>query len=297
MDIVHGTAIGRPGRRPKGSAPLGHGTRQRYSTGCRCDECKGAQSAYRLELKRLAGPRKGQRHCSDCGAPISKSRHVLCPDCRPKPTPVQPAPRVSCNGGCGKQLLITSLNPMCQVCRSARRAATPKPLPKITTHCVNGHERTSENTRFTKSGARRCKVCESEYERQYRADGRRPKIRGHRTWRRLRDEYRAECSAAKLQCWICAEPIDYSLVCPDRWAFEADHVLSVMSHPDRALDVSNLAPSHAKCNRSRGATYTEAHAVAKQRSVFLSRELELAKLEIAELRQLTSEPMQLRLIG
>ena len=102
----------------------------------------------------------------------------------------------------------------------------------------------------------------------------------------------AECAASALHCWICDEPIGYSLAWPDREAFEADHILSVKSHPERALDPSNVAPSHAKCNRSRGATQTQQLADAKRREVFLLRQLELAQSELTELRSQFGEFQQ-----
>ena len=54
------------------------------------------------------------------------------------------------------------------------------------------------------------------------------------------------------RCWICHEPIDYSLKSPSPYAWEPDHVIPVDLRPDLEYDLGNLAPSHVHCNRSRG---------------------------------------------
>lgn len=62
--------------------------------------------------------------------------------------------------------------------------------------------------------------------------------------------------AADAPCWLCHGPIDYSLGPYDRKgttdAWEPDHVKPRDRYPELALDLANIAPSHAKCNRSRG---------------------------------------------
>lgn len=53
-----------------------HGTRARYSRGCRCDQCRGANAAYDRELRARAGlPEHGKRstytkgcRCDPCRA-------------------------------------------------------------------------------------------------------------------------------------------------------------------------------------------------------------------------------------
>ena len=53
-------------------------------------------------------------------------------------------------------------------------------------------------------------------------------------------------------CWICGEPIDYSLgysTCDD--AYEADHYIPVDDHPELEYDLTNIRASHRHCNRSR----------------------------------------------
>ena len=67
---------------------------------------------------------------------------------------------------------------------------------------------------------------------------------------RMRAWYRD--SKAKAPCWICGQPIDYRLKpsSADN-AWEPDHKLPRNRHPELALDLANILPSHRACNRSR----------------------------------------------
>jgi len=234
--------------------------------------------------------RAAHTKCSQCRREAEREAAAVRRAARAARAPIPMAP---CRD-CGKQMHSKATNPICNACRKQRLLASLK-VSHLQTHCLHGHEYTEQNIHIDSKGARRCKMCISLYQRKYAARGSRPKIRGHRTWRILRDEYRSECAAAKLPCWICSELIDYSLQWPDTMAFEADHVMGVKSHPELALERSNLAPAHAKCNRSRGAT--QVHADADQREAFLVGELDSAQREIARLRQMLSAPTQLQLIG
>ena len=54
-------------------------------------------------------------------------------------------------------------------------------------------------------------------------------------------------------CHICGEPIDYFVPpssTPD--SYEPDHLIPVHLRPDLELDLTNIAPSHRRCNRQRG---------------------------------------------
>ena len=54
-------------------------------------------------------------------------------------------------------------------------------------------------------------------------------------------------------CHICGEPIDYFVPpssTPD--SYEPDHLIPVSLRPDLELDLTNIAPSHRRCNRQRG---------------------------------------------
>ena len=58
---------------------------------------------------------------------------------------------------------------------------------------------------------------------------------------------------ARAVCWICGQPIDYSIApssADNSW--EPDHVQPVAKRPDLELDLNNIKPSHRACNRSRG---------------------------------------------
>lgn len=58
---------------------------------------------------------------------------------------------------------------------------------------------------------------------------------------------------ARAVCWICGQPIDYSIApssADNSW--EPDHVQPVHMRPDLELDLNNIKASHRACNRSRG---------------------------------------------
>lgn len=58
---------------------------------------------------------------------------------------------------------------------------------------------------------------------------------------------------AKAVCHICGQPIDYHITpssAPNSW--EPDHLIPVAKRPDLELDLKNIAPSHMRCNRTRG---------------------------------------------
>ena len=58
---------------------------------------------------------------------------------------------------------------------------------------------------------------------------------------------------ARALCWICGQPIDYSLEPSSAdTSWEPDHVQPVHMRPDLELDLNNIKASHRACNRSRG---------------------------------------------
>lgn len=74
-----------------------------------------------------------------------------------------------------------------------------------------------------------------------------------RRWRKISAEFRAQCQADNAPCWLCGQPIDYTITDPyDDDAFEPDHYYPVSSYPQHAEDTANLRPSHRGCNRARG---------------------------------------------
>lgn len=71
-------------------------------------------------------------------------------------------------------------------------------------------------------------------------------------WRILRRQCFERDRRLDAPCWICGEPIDYSLgQSTTRESYEADHYLDVKNHPELAHEPTNIRPSHVKCNRSR----------------------------------------------
>lgn len=78
------------------------------------------------------------------------------------------------------------------------------------------------------------------------------KRRGGKRWLDIRARAFRRDRAAGAVCWICGQPIDYSLgisTCADAW--EADHYLDVSRHPELEYDLGNIKASHMHCNRSR----------------------------------------------
>lgn len=73
---------------------------------------------------------------------------------------------------------------------------------------------------------------------------------GHRTWRKLKADFKAHHASAHSPCWICLRAIEYEKA-SGPWSFEADHYRPRKTHPHLAFQWSNLRPSHQRCNRSR----------------------------------------------
>ena len=73
-------------------------------------------------------------------------------------------------------------------------------------------------------------------------------------WERIRKLAWDRDRRNKAVCHICRERIDYSLKpssCPLAW--EPDHIVPYAKNPDLELDLNNVAASHKRCNRQRGA--------------------------------------------
>lgn len=75
--------------------------------------------------------------------------------------------------------------------------------------------------------------------------------------RKVKREFRQRCKATRAVCWLCRQPIDYSAAPQTPEAFEPDHYHPVESHPHLAYDMTNLRPSHCRCNRARQDTPPE----------------------------------------
>ena len=71
--------------------------------------------------------------------------------------------------------------------------------------------------------------------------------RGGSRWNRLRNNLKAQ----QHPCWLCNQPIDYTLTWPDPHSFSVDHIRPLSTYPPGAEDPSNLRASHLACNSSR----------------------------------------------
>jgi 5-methylcytosine-specific restriction endonuclease McrA len=69
-----------------------------------------------------------------------------------------------------------------------------------------------------------------------------------------RQKAQAKAQRAKgLDCWLCGQPIDYTLPPEDVMAFSVDHIKPWSTHPELREDPGNLASAHSRCNKQRGA--------------------------------------------
>ena len=53
-------------------------------------------------------------------------------------------------------------------------------------------------------------------------------------------------------CYLCGQPINYTLPHDNPMAFTIEHVKPRSTHPHLENDPTNCVPAHAKCNKSRG---------------------------------------------
>ena len=72
--------------------------------------------------------------------------------------------------------------------------------------------------------------------------------RSGRRWNRLKAEQRGK----QLPCWLCGQPIDYTLDKSSEDSFSVDHEHPLSTHPHLAEEPSNLRSAHLKCNKRRG---------------------------------------------
>lgn len=75
-----------------------------------------------------------------------------------------------------------------------------------------------------------------------------------RRYRVLRAAFRAECEENDEPCWLCNQPIDYSVTHEENRdeAFELDHAYPRKKFPELALDPAGFRASHGRCNNDRG---------------------------------------------
>ncbi len=84
-------------------------------------------------------------------------------------------------------------------------------------------------------------------------------IRSSSRWRTLRNRFKDHCQRVGARCHWCVlrgdsemATIDYNAPANSPYAFEADHVQPVDTHPHLAYEWANLVPSHSRCNRQKG---------------------------------------------
>lgn len=77
----------------------------------------------------------------------------------------------------------------------------------------------------------------------------------YRDWKKA---CRYRDASVRARCHRCKQAIDYSIPPNDSRkrpynpdAYEPDHIKPVVTHPHLATTLSNGAPCHARCNRSR----------------------------------------------
>lgn len=61
-----------------------------------------------------------------------------------------------------------------------------------------------------------------------------------------------QLASRRLPCWLCGQPIDYTLPRDHADAFSVDHKEPLSKRPDLAEDPRNLRAAHSRCNKARG---------------------------------------------
>lgn len=74
---------------------------------------------------------------------------------------------------------------------------------------------------------------------------------------------------ARAVCWVCGQPIDYSLAPSSAdTSWEPDHVQPVHMRPDLELDLNNIKASHRACNRARGDGTNGSNVIGQQSRIW-----------------------------
>lgn len=74
--------------------------------------------------------------------------------------------------------------------------------------------------------------------------------RSTRAWRALVEQCKRTYG---WTCHLCGQPIPRRLEAGHPLSYQADHVLPYATHPLLGMALSNLRPSHRRCNQYRGA--------------------------------------------
>lgn len=76
-----------------------------------------------------------------------------------------------------------------------------------------------------------------------------------RRWVEATAPFRQACAEAGAPCWLCDQPIDYSLHRNHRLSFTVDHVVALWTGRNvDPFDPRGWRPAHRSCNSSRGAS-------------------------------------------
>jgi 5-methylcytosine-specific restriction endonuclease McrA len=73
-----------------------------------------------------------------------------------------------------------------------------------------------------------------------------------RRYKKLSAQFRAHCARHDAPCWLCLDPIDYTLDYTHPESFSLDHRAPRSLSPELTEDPGNFMPSHSVCNKRRG---------------------------------------------
>ena len=238
-----------------------HGTRARYSRGCRCTECRAAVASKMREYTAARTARDGVSQFARYAAKKAEAegreyvpealRMVACAVCgvdvlkRDQSSPIPAmhrACRVSPEGAVVKRRALGIESPrMAAFRRKMERAAEGRPATKRV--FIQGRCSWCEEQFCAPMGkwcSSKCKLAEKNALRHPERFNPTPRLR--------REVYERD----GWVCGLCDLPIDSSLTWPHKWSASLDHVVpqSHMLIPDHSA--SNLRAVHLQCNSMRG---------------------------------------------
>lgn len=65
-------------------------------------------------------------------------------------------------------------------------------------------------------------------------------------------KFRKLCAQKGAGCWLCNQPIQYSLKFPHPGSYSTDHSIPAEERPDLFFDTNLWRPAHFSCNSARG---------------------------------------------
>lgn len=105
-------------------------------------------------------------------------------------------------------------------------------------------------------------------------------LRGGRAWEALVDQCKAHYPWV---CHLCGQPIPrHPLPRGHPLKYQADHVLPYKTHPALRMALSNLRPSHGRCNRHRGLRPLTEGLIAEITALFAPRRPALDFFDVIE---------------